>query len=78
MIKRHERPRQVPGAPERAALGGVIERAGPIHVSNVADRPQGQTPTRVGSSAGRQGFRVAKPLEARGSTDGCHHTPPRG
>ena len=36
MIKRHERPRQVPGAQRAETVGGVIERPGPIHVSNVA------------------------------------------
>ena len=35
MIKRHTRPHQVAGAQSEAALGGVIEREGPIHVSNV-------------------------------------------
>ena len=51
MVKRHERPRsrsrRLPSAAE--SVGGVIEREGPIHVSNVdAARPQGQPPTRVG------------------------------
>ncbi len=35
MIKRHTRPQPVSGAQTDAALGGVIEREGPIHVSNV-------------------------------------------
>ena len=35
MIKRHTRPQQVAGAQSEAAMGGVIEREGPIHVSNV-------------------------------------------
>jgi large subunit ribosomal protein L24 len=49
MIKRHQRPRQVAGAQRAEQVGGVIEREGPIHVSNVmlADPKQGQ-PTRVG------------------------------
>ena len=43
IIKRHTRPRQ--GSPQP---GGVIEREGPIHLSNVALRdPQDGKPTRV-------------------------------
>jgi large subunit ribosomal protein L24 len=61
MVKRHMRPQQVQGARE-PTVGGVIEREGPIHVSNVmlADPKDGK-PTRVGvvrESGRRQ--RVAK------------------
>jgi large subunit ribosomal protein L24 len=46
IIKRHTRPR--PGTME---AGGVIEREGPIHLSNVALRdPKDKKPTRVGIS----------------------------
>jgi large subunit ribosomal protein L24 len=49
MIKRHERPRQVAGAARTESVGGVIERPGPIHVSNVALLdPRDNKPTRVG------------------------------
>ncbi|MGA2469675.1 MAG: 50S ribosomal protein L24 [Solirubrobacteraceae bacterium] len=49
MIKRHERPRQVAGAQRAESVGGVIERPGPIHVSNVALLdPKDHKPTRVG------------------------------
>ena len=46
MVKRHQRPQQTAGGP---TAGGVIEREGPIHVSNVmlADPKEGK-PTRVG------------------------------
>ena len=45
IIKRHQRPR--PGSME---AGGVIEREGPIHVSNVAlIDPKDKKPTRVGT-----------------------------
>jgi large subunit ribosomal protein L24 len=49
MIKRHERPRQVTGAQRAEQVGGVIEKEGPIHVSNVmlVDPASGK-PTRVG------------------------------
>ena len=49
MIKRHQRPQQVAGAQRAEQVGGVIEREGPIHVSNVmlVDPKEGK-PTRVG------------------------------
>ena len=49
MIKRHERPRQVAGAARAESVGGVIERPGPIHISNVSLLdPADNRPTRVG------------------------------
>jgi len=49
MIKRHERPRQVAGAQRAEQVGGVIEKEGPIHVSNVMlIDPSSGKPTRVG------------------------------
>jgi large subunit ribosomal protein L24 len=48
MIKRHTRPQQVSGT-RTEAQGGVIEREGPIHVSNVMLLdPKDNKPTRVG------------------------------
>ncbi len=44
IIKRHQRPR--PGTTEQ---GGVIEREGPLHLSNVAlIDPKDKQPTRIG------------------------------
>ena len=49
LVKRHERPRQVAGAQRAEQVGGVIEKEGPIHVSNVMlVDPQDNRPTRVG------------------------------
>jgi large subunit ribosomal protein L24 len=49
IIKRHERPRQVAGAQRDQTVGGVIEREGPIHVSNVMlVDPKDNKPTRLG------------------------------
>jgi large subunit ribosomal protein L24 len=49
MIKRHQRPRQVAGAQRSETVGGVIDKEGPIHVSNVAlADPKDGKPTRVG------------------------------
>jgi len=66
MIKRHTRPSQVPGAQSEAALGGVIEREGPIHVSNVMilDAKGQPTRIRIEREEGTR-FRVAKTTGAR-------------
>ena len=60
IIKRHTRPSAVPGSPN--AAGGVIEREGPIHISNVMlIDPKDKKPTRVGiSRENGKRFRVAK------------------
>jgi large subunit ribosomal protein L24 len=61
MIKRHQRPRQVAGAQRAEQVGGVIEKEGPIHLSNVmlAD-PQDGRPTRVRiESEGGRRYRIA-------------------
>ena len=49
IIKRHQRPQQVAGAQRAEQVGGVIEKEGPIHFSNVmlADPKDGK-PTRIG------------------------------
>jgi large subunit ribosomal protein L24 len=48
MVKRHMRPKQVREGSREQAIGGVIEREGPIHVSNVMlVDPKGGRPTRV-------------------------------
>jgi large subunit ribosomal protein L24 len=55
MVKRHQRP--VPGRPNLQV--GVIEKEGPIHVSNVAIvDPKDHKPTRVGYKTNEQGKRV--------------------
>jgi large subunit ribosomal protein L24 len=66
MVKRHTRPSQVAGAASEASLGGVIEREGPIHVSNVMLLDAKGKPTRIGvEREGGQRFRVAKTTGAR-------------
>ena len=55
MVKRHQRP--VQGRPNLEI--GVIEKEGPIHVSNVAIvDPKTKKPTRVGVTRNEQGQRV--------------------
>ena len=59
IVKRHQRP----SALNPNAQAGVIEREGPIHVSNVAlVDPKTKKPTRVGATTGSDGkkARVAK------------------
>ena len=48
IVKRHQRPQQVPNAQRAETVGGVIEKEGPIHVSNVMLLdPKSNDPTRV-------------------------------
>jgi large subunit ribosomal protein L24 len=55
IVKRHQRP--TPGRPNAAV--GVIEKEGPIHVSNVALLdPKENKPTRVGITRNAQGVRM--------------------
>jgi large subunit ribosomal protein L24 len=54
MIKRHQRP--LPGRPNMPV--GVIEKEGPIHVSNVAIAdPKDHKPTRIGITSDDEGRR---------------------
>ena len=49
IIKRHQRPRSVKDTQKGAQAGGIIEKEGPIHVSNVMLLdPSDNKPTRVG------------------------------
>ncbi len=49
IVKRHERPRSVKDASRGGEVGGIVEKEGPIHVSNVMLLdPQDNKPTRVG------------------------------
>ena len=48
IVKRHLRPHQVQGAQRAEQVGGVVEKEGPIHISNVAlVDPKDKKPTRV-------------------------------
>jgi large subunit ribosomal protein L24 len=49
IVKRHQRPTQVRDAQRAESVGGVIEKEGPIHISNVMLLdPRDKKPTRVG------------------------------
>ena len=62
IVKRHQRPQQVRGAQRAETVGGVIEKEGPIHISNVMlIDPKDKKPTRVGITRdGRARARVAR------------------
>jgi large subunit ribosomal protein L24 len=49
IVKRHERPRSVKDAQRGGDVGGIVEKEGPIHASNVMLLDPGDNkPTRVG------------------------------
>ncbi len=59
MVKRHQRPRSVKDTQKSAQTGGIIEKEGPIDVSNVMVLdPTDNKPTRVGVRRGDDGRRV--------------------
>ena len=56
--KRHTRPRSIRDAQRAEQVGGVIEKEGPIHVSNVMlVDPKENKPTRVGVERDDDGTR---------------------
>jgi large subunit ribosomal protein L24 len=58
IIKRHQRPQQVRDAQRAETVGGVIEKEGPIHVSNVMPiDPNEDKPTRIGAEIDDEGKR---------------------
>jgi large subunit ribosomal protein L24 len=67
MIKRHMRPQQVADTQRGQTVGGVIEREGPIHASNVMlIDPKDDKPTRVGvERENGKRYRVAKRSRTR-------------
>ena len=49
IVKRHTRPRTLRDTQRAQELGGIVEKEGPVHVSNVQLLdPKSQEPTRVG------------------------------
>jgi large subunit ribosomal protein L24 len=67
MVKRHQRPRSLKETQRGGKVGGVIEKEGPIHLSNVMlVDPKENRPTRVGvERADGKRVRVTKLSEAR-------------
>jgi large subunit ribosomal protein L24 len=62
IVKRHTRPRTLRDTQRSQEIGGIVEKEGPIHISNVmlVDPGSGE-PTRVGFSRdGERRVRIAK------------------
>jgi large subunit ribosomal protein L24 len=63
IVKRHQRPRSLKDTQRGGKVGGVIEKEGPIHVSNVmlVDPKEGKpTRIRIERGSGGERERVAK------------------
>ena len=57
--KRHQKPRTIRDTQRGGEVGGVIEKEGPIHLSNVMPLdPKSGDPTRVGTTSDEGGRRV--------------------
>jgi large subunit ribosomal protein L24 len=70
IVKRHQRPRSVKDTQRGGEAGGIIEKEGPIHISNVMLLdPEENKPTRIGvrrsDDGKRQRYakRSGKPIE---------------
>jgi large subunit ribosomal protein L24 len=59
IVKRHQRPRSIKDTQRGGEAGGIIEKEGPIDVSNVMLLdPESNKPTRVGVRVDDDGKRV--------------------
>jgi large subunit ribosomal protein L24 len=59
IVKRHQRPRSLKDTQRGGKVGGVIEKEGPIHTSNVMlVDPKEDRPTRIGIERASDGKRV--------------------
>ena len=57
--KRHQKPRNIRDVQRGAEVGGVIEKEGPIHISNVMPLdPKSNEPTRIGAERDDSGRMV--------------------
>src|SRR4029453_18822743 len=67
IVKRHQRPQQVPNAQRAETVAGGIEKEGPIHISNVMlVDPKDKKPTRIGiAREDGQRMRVAKRSQSK-------------
>ena len=68
--KRHQRPQTLRDVQRGGEAGGIIEREGPIHVSNVMLLdPKSGEPTRVGSKREGDGKRVRVAIKSGEAID---------
>jgi len=70
MIKRHQRPRSMKDTQRGGEVGGIIEKEGPIHVSNVMLLdPKDNKPTRIGVRRNDAGERERYSKRTGGAID---------
>jgi large subunit ribosomal protein L24 len=70
IVKRHERPRSLKDTQRGAQVGGIVEKEGPIDVSNVMLLdPKDNKPTRVGVREDAGGKRVRYAKRTGGAID---------
>jgi large subunit ribosomal protein L24 len=68
IVKRHQRPTSVKEAQKGAQVGGIVEKEGPIHVSNVMLLdPSNNQPSRIQVKRGKDGKR--KRIAAKTGTE---------
>jgi len=68
IVKRHQRPTSVKETQKGTQVGGIVEKEGPIHISNVMLLdPSNNKPTRVRVERGQDGKR--KRMSAKTGTD---------
>ncbi len=68
IVKRHQRPTSVKEAQKGAQVGGIVEKEGPIHASNVMLLdPSNNKPTRIRIERGADGKR--KRMAAKTGTE---------
>jgi large subunit ribosomal protein L24 len=71
IVKRHQRPRTLKESQRGGKIGGVIEKEGPIHVSNVMlVDPKQNRPTRVAVERQDDGKRVRVAKRSNTRMDG--------
>src|SRR2546430_16534474 len=72
IVKRHQRPQQVRDAQRAETVGGVIEKEGPIHVSNVMlVDPKENKPTPAAIERGEHAQRRRDTRRSAPTPEGC-------
>jgi large subunit ribosomal protein L24 len=70
IVKRHQRPTSVKESQKGSAVGGIVEKEGPVHISNVMlVDPGTNKPTRVRIQRGADGKRKRIAAKSGGEID---------
>ena len=70
MVKRHQRPTSVKDTSKGGQVGGIVDKEGPIHISNVRlVDPSNNKPTRVRVERGADGTRKRVSAKTGGDID---------